>query len=170
MTSTVDDTMLDEEWLAAPRRRSRSRSVLAAALVASLCFLGGALTQKNLGADDGAAAAPGGPPAGVPEGLGAGAGGLPGGLPGDQQGTGAQPAETEDGEEDEVIGTVVEKNGDVWVVEDLGGTRHDVTVAGDTSVLREVRLTPARVRAGDQVQITGVARDDGLQATTVTLR
>lgn len=167
MTTTADDTMLDEEWLAAPRKRSRARLVMASALVASLCFLGGALTQKHLGADEAAAAGPGGLPAGIPEGLGAG---MPDGFPGGQQGAAAPSAGAAADAEDQVIGTVVEKKGDVWVVEDLGGTRHDVSVTDDTQVVREARLTPSRVKAGDRVQITGVTSNDRLQAADITLR
>lgn len=169
MTTTADDTMLDEEWLAAPRKRSRSRLVMASALIASLCFLGGALTQKTFGVDDAAAAAPGGLPPGMPEGLGAGS--LPSGFPGaGGQGSDAPTTDAGSDTEEQVIGTVLEKNGDVWVVEDLGGTRHDVAVTDDTAVVRETRLTPARVRTGDRVQITGASRDDQLQASDITLR
>lgn len=171
-TSTVDDTMLDEEWLAAPRKRSRLRLVMVASLIASVCFLGGALAQKHLGADEAAASGLGGLPAGVPEGFGDGgfpAGGFPETAP---QGTGTASAEAEGGadSEDQVIATVIRKKGDVWVVEDLGGTRHEVTVADDTEVVREVELTPAKVKAGDRVQITGAASGDELRATDITVR
>lgn len=166
-TSTVDDTMLDEEWLAAPRKRSRLRLVMVAGLIASVCFLGGALAQKHLGADDAAASGAGGLPAGAPEGFPAG--GFPSAAP---QGTGTSPTEPDAGAdaEDQVIGTVIEKNGDVWVVEDLGGKRHEVTVANDTEVVREAKSTPAKVKTGDRVQITGVTRGDGLRAADITLR
>ena len=56
----VDDPVLDEEWLAAPRRRSRLRLALAATLAAALCFLGGVLVQQQLGT----ASASSPPPAG----------------------------------------------------------------------------------------------------------
>ena len=93
-----------------------------------MCFLGGSLTQKYFGADDSSTAAAGGPggfPAGVPEGFpGGGAGGLPA-----TSGVGAGAAPVEEDPSDSVIGTVVEIKGDTWVVEDLGGERHEVTVA-----------------------------------------
>lgn len=173
MTTTHDDTMLDEEWLAAPRKRSRLTTVIAAALVASLFFLGGSFTQKQLGAVDAAAD---GLPAGVPEGFGDGGfptGGFPDAAP---QGTEAPTSGTDTGSEpetdtaDQLIGTVIRKNGDVWLVEDLGGKRHEVVVAKDTEIVRESELTSSRVKAGDRVQITGVERDDRLQAADITLR
>lgn len=169
MTNTIDDdTMLDEEWLAAPRKRSRPRLVMVAGLIASVCFLGGALAQKHLGGEDAAASAPAGFPAGMPEGFGGAAGGLPGGAP---QGNGSSPIEPEsEAGSEQVIGTVVEKNADVWVIEDLGGKRHEVTVAKDTHVVRETRLTPSKVKAGDRVQISGAARGGRLRAADITLR
>lgn len=170
MTNTIDDdTMLDEEWLAAPRKRSRLRLVMVAGLIVSVCFLGGALAQKHLGGDDAAASGPAGFPAGMPEGFGGAAGGLPGAAP---QGTGTSSAEpvSEAGSDDQVIGTVIEKNGDVWVVEDLGGKRHEVTVAEDTQVVRESRLTPSKVKTGDRVQISGATRGGRLRAADITLR
>lgn len=170
MTNTIDDdTMLDEEWLAAPKKRSRLRLVMVAGLVASVCFLGGALAQKHLGGDDAAAGGPAGFPAGMPAGFGGEAGGLPGASP---QGTGSASTEPESeaSTDDQVIGTVIEKNGAVWVVEDLGGKRHEVTVAKDTQVVRESRLTPSRVKAGDRVQISGAQLDGRLQAADITLR
>lgn len=166
-THTVDDTMLGEEWLAAPRKRSRLRLVMIAGLMASVCFLGGALAQKHLGRDEVAASGPAAFPAGLPDGF-SGAGGFPGAAP---QGTGTSSTESDtEADPDQVIGTVVEKNDGVWVVEDLGGKRHEVTVTKDTSVVREARLTPAKVTSGDRVQITGVARGDRLQAADITLR
>lgn len=168
-THAVDDTMLDEEWLAAPRKRSRLTTVIAATLVAAVFFLAGSVAQKHLGVDDAAS----GLPAGAPEGLGGGfpTGGFPGAAPqGTQAPSSEAEAETETGSDDQVIGTVIEKTGDVWVVEDLGGRRHEVTVADDTDVVRESELTPAKVKAGDRVQITGVVRGDRLQAADITLR
>ena len=166
MTETVtDDPMLDDEWLAAPAKRSRLRGVLVVALAASVCFLGGTLVQKELGtaSTSGAATAPsgfpgGGLPEGLPEGLGQG------GLPGDVATT------TTDDDTTSVIGKVVEVRGDVWIVEDLGGTRHEVQVGDDTDVVREKRLKPSQVKVGDPVDVTGTDRDGRLQADEVTLR
>ena len=164
MTETVtDDPMLDDEWLAAPAKRSRLRGVLVVALAASMCFLGGALVQKELGtASTSAAATPSGFPGGqLPEGLPEGL--AQGGLPGDV-------ATTTDDDTTSVIGKVVEVRGDVWVVEDLGGTRHEVQVGDDTDVVREKRLKPSQVKVGDPVDVTGTDSDGRLQADEVTLR
>ena len=50
--ATVDDKLgdgtWDEEWLAAPRRRSRTRPVLVLALGASLVFLAGVEVQHAI--------------------------------------------------------------------------------------------------------------------------
>ena len=48
---STTSTLLDEEWLAAPRRRSRLRVLLAAALAAALCFLGGVEVQQRYGTE-----------------------------------------------------------------------------------------------------------------------
>jgi hypothetical protein len=169
-TDVSDEPFLDEEWLAAPRQRSRLRLVLAALLAVSACFLGGVLVQKHFGADDSATAAgPGGLPAGLtlPEG-----GGLPtgGGLPGG--GTAAPVAgsgNTTD-DTDAVVGTVVSIDGDVWVVEDLGGERHEVRVTDESDLVRETPLTPEEVAVGDRVDISGTTADGQLTAEDVTLR
>lgn len=169
MTSTThdDDSMLDEEWLAAPRKRSRVRLVISAALIAAVCFLSGALAQKHLGAGD-TASAPGALSGGFPGGD-LPAGGFPGAA---QQGSGAPSTRTETQTDatDQVIGTVIKKNDNVWLIEDLGGKRHEVVVAQDTDVVRETELAQALVKAGDRVQITGVERNDRLRAADITLR
>jgi hypothetical protein len=171
MTDTViDDPMLDDEWLAAPARRSRLRTGLVAALAAAVCFYGGTLVHKHLGTDEAAPTA-GGPaglggqlPDGLPEGLGQG--GLPGG--GTAPGTTGDGAAGGDG--GSVIGTVVKVRGQVWTVEDLGGTRHTVQVGEDTDVVRETHVATAEVEVGDPVDITGTASDGRLQADEVALR
>jgi len=163
MTDTViADSMLDDEWLAAPVERSRFRAVLVVALAAALCFLGGALVQKQFGTDSSAEAATG--PAGfgggqLPDGLpeGIGQGGFPGGTTSDDAG-------------ESVIGEVVEVRGDVWIVEDLGGERHQVKVGDTTDVTRETSIKPAQVEVGDPVDVTGTTSDGQLQADEVTLR
>jgi hypothetical protein len=175
-TSVSDDTMLDEAWLAAPRHRSRLRIGLAALLAASVCFLGGTLVQKHFGAEASATAAgPGGLPSGVgdfpeglPEGFPAGGGGMPGGDTGgtgDAGGTG----DTED-DTDAVVGTVVSIDGDLWTVEDLGGTKHQVRVTDDSDLVRETTLTADQVAVGDSVDISGTTSDGQLTAADVTLR
>ena len=171
MTSTLsDEAVLDEEWVAAPRSRSRLRLVLAVLLGASLCFLGGALVQKHFGPDPTAAAAAAGP-TGFP-----GGGALPGGgqgfpgageLPG--AGSTTAPGAAADGAA-AVVGTVVSIDGDVWTVEDLGGTRHEVRVTDDSDVVRETELTSDQVAVGDRVDISGTSTDGQLTAEDITLR
>jgi hypothetical protein len=170
MPSTVsDDLSLDEEeWLAAPRRRSRLRLGLSALLAASLCFLGGALVQKHLGAEPAASAAG---PGSLP-----GAGTFPGGVSfeGAPTGTGSSAgpvqADPDEEERDAVVGTVVSIDGETWVVEDLGGQRHEVRVTDDAHLVRETGLNPDQVAVGDRVDITGTTADDQLTAEDVTLR
>jgi uncharacterized protein YdeI (BOF family) len=162
MTDTaIDDPMLDEEWLAAPAKRSRLRLTLALVLAAALCFLGGALVQKGLGTDTAAATATG--PTGsnggqLPEGLG---------LPGASDDAGS--ASTDDADRS-VIGEVVQIRGDLWIVQDLGGQRHTITVGDDTDVTRETTVEPTQVEVGDPVDITGTDSGGQLQANEVTVR
>lgn len=170
MTETIDDSLLD--WLATPARRSRVRMVLATLLAASVCFLGGALVQKHFGAEASGASASsgfpnlaGGAPSGFPGGDFTG-----GGLPGADQGTGAGSGSGAADATDSVIGTVVEIRDGEWVVEDLGGNRHTITVDQDTSVVREEKLTLDQVKNGDTVQITGITDKNELQADDITLR
>lgn len=170
MTDTViDDPMLDEEWLAAPARRSRLRLALVVALAAALCFLGGALVQKHFGTDSaaGTTAGPGGfgggqLPEGLPEGFGQG--GFPGAAPEDG-GTAAADTDTQS-----VIGKVAEVRGDVWIVEDLGGNSHRIKVSDDTDVVRETDIERDLVKVGDAVDVSGPDNDGQLQADEVILR
>ena len=161
--TVIDDPMLDEEWLAAPTRRSRLRAVLALLLAAALCFLGGAMVQKHFGTGTTAAA-------GAPS---FGGGQLPEGLP-EGIGQGTFPEDAGDGRADDqteaVIGEVVAIHDDVWVVKDLSGERHRVAFGDDTDVIRETGLRPSRVSVGDPVDITGTTTEGQLQATKVTLR
>lgn len=176
MTETViDDPMLDDEWLAAPAKRSRVRAVLVVALAAAVCFLGGALVQKEFGtASASEAAGPAGLAGGqLPEGLpeGMGPGGVPGGLPGGVPGGSEDPSGTSaDDAGGSVIGEVVEVRGDVWVVEDLGGERHEIKVGDDTDVVRETNVESGQVKVGDPVDVTGINSDGRLQADEVILR
>lgn len=167
MTDTViDDPMLDEEWLAAPAKRSRLRALLVVALAATVCFLGGALVQKHFGTTStSTAAGPGGFTGGqLPEGMPTG---IPEGL---AQGFPQSTGTTTDDDTESVIGEVVEVRGDVWIVEDLGGKRHEVQVGDDTDVVRETGIKPSQVEVGDPVDITGTQSDGRLQADDVTLR
>ena len=167
--SVTDDPMLDEEWLAAPVKRSRLRAVLVVILAAAVCFLGGAMVQQHFGTSAGAETAAGRAgfaggqlPAGLPE------GGFPGLAPGASNGAADSPAAADDAEA--VIGTVVEVRGEVWIVEDLGGKRHRITVGEDTDVVRETSIQPNAVKVGDPVDVSGTTSNGQLQANEVTLR
>lgn len=171
-TATESD-LLEEEWLAAPSSRSRASTLLAGALVVSLAFLGGVLVQKQWGTATTAAALPAGFPGGaVPSGFPEGFGGAaPGAVSG--AGSGADSGADSESASDSVslIGTVVSKKGEVWTVEDLGGTRHTITVSSSTRVVREQHSTTDSVSKGDVVSVTGTNADsDSLAATRVTLR
>lgn len=154
----------DDEWLAAPARRSRWRSVLVLTLAASLVFLAGVEVQKRFGTASGGSSALAGAPAGFPSGMPAG--GLPSGMaaPGsDASGDPGAGAETRT----EVIGTVIAKHGDVWVVKDLGGTKHRITVTEDTRFVRQSSLSASDVGAGATVDITTTSDDAGSAATVI---
>ena len=172
MTETIDDGLLEEDWLAAPVRRSRVRLVLAGLLAASVCFLGGALVQKHFGAE----ASGTGATSGFPNFAGGGPSAFPGGgftgggPPGADQGTGGDTGSGAADSTDSVIGRVVEIRDGEWVVEDLGGNRHTITVDEATSVVREEKLTLDQVKNGDRVQVTGTTDKNKLQADDVTLR
>ncbi|WP_183097552.1 hypothetical protein [Nocardioides pelophilus] len=170
----LDDPMLDDEWLAAPAARSRLRAVLVVLLAAAVCFLGGALVQKQLGTDAvgdtaaGAGGFPGGQlPEGLPEGIPENIG--QGGFPGDSEDSAGSTADGGD-DRGSVIGEVVEVRGDLWIVEDLGGERHEIEVGDDTDVVRETRIEPAQVEVGDPVDITGTSSGGRIKADEVTLR
>jgi hypothetical protein len=179
-TSTAtDDSILDEEWLAAPRQRSRLRLALVILLSASVCFLGGVQVQKHFGTETSGEGPRGGFAGG---GFPGGSGGFPGTLPDGAQaggvgagggagGAGAEAGSTStDADRDAVVGTVIAIDGDLWTVEDLGGTQHSIRVTEETSVLSETRLTPDQVEEGDRVDISGTTSDGELQADDVTLR
>lgn len=174
----IDDPLLDEEWLAAPAKRSRGRLILVALLAASVCFLGGAFTQKHYGASTtaaagGAAGLPDGFPGGG-QGFPGGAGGFPGGGTSDNQGQDSQSGTSGSGDAasatEAVIGNVVAIDGDTWTVEDLGGKRHQITVTDDTTITREQTLTGDQVAEGDTVNITGTSTGNKLAADQITLR
>jgi len=95
-----------------------------------------------------------------------GGGGGPGGPPAPPPaGTGDTADDT-----DAVVGTVVSIDGDVWVVEDLGGERHEVRVTDESDLVRETPLTPEEVAVGDRVDISGTTTEGQLTAEDVTLR
>lgn len=164
----VHDPMLDEAWLADPSKKPRLRVVLVACLAASLCFLGGALVQKQFGTAGGAVSmGPGGGamPAGMPDVM---SGGMPGGMPG-----GAAAPSDSAGESDTssaVIGKVISISGGTWTVENLGGKRQKVTISDSTTVVRESDVEADQVKVGDAVDISGKASGDQIDARKVTLR
>jgi len=161
------DDVLDEEWLASTQGRSRLRSILLITLAASVVFLGGVLVQREFGSagSSSAAAGPlrGGLPEGIPQGM-PGGGGLPSGMPvpGSGQG-GDQPAEVA---RTSIVGTVVAIDGDVWTVEDLGGTSHQVVVREAAKIVRETTVSAAGVELDSTVDIT--LSDDGSGSDTAS--
>jgi len=150
------DDVLDEEWLASTQGRSRLRSALLVTLAASVVFLGGVLVQREFGSADSTSAAAGplagGLPEGLPQGM-PGGGGLPSGMP-------APSARTS------IVGTVVAIDGDVWTVEDLGGTSHQVVVTDAAQIVRETKVSAAAVELESTVDIT--LTDDGSSADTAS--
>jgi len=156
----------DEEWVSTTRHRSRWRFVLAGGLVLALTFLGGVLVQKEYGAESADAA---GAPTGLP------GGSFPGGaMPGGAMPGGAVPGGADaDGSDatTSVIGTVVAVEGDVWTVEDLGGTEHQVTVPATASVTEEAEIAASDVALGTTVDVEGTTGDaDELTASQITVR
>lgn len=141
----MTDALMAGEWLAAPRKRSRLRTLLVVLLAAAVCFLGGALVQKHLGSTDSTATgSAGGPPAGAMQ--------LPQGLPDLAQSSGASTS-SDDGAS--VIGKVVAVRDGFWVVRDLAGKKHRVPVTKDTEVVRESPLKARAVKVGDTVDVSG---------------
>lgn len=168
MTSTTTDSptdVLDEEWLAAPTRRSRLRIVLVVLLTASLVFLAGVEVQREYGAASSTPATAAFPGGGA---LGA----LPSGFPSEAAGT--QPQSTGSAgsaAETAVIGTVQSVKGDIWTIKDLGGTIHHVTVSDTVRVVRESAVDPTDVETGATVDVSGTTDGDGqVTATTITIR
>jgi hypothetical protein len=159
--------VMDDAWLAEPRKRSRLRLLLAVTLAAALVFLAGVEVQKRYGvagAADTATAATGGLTGGPPAGF------TP---PGSDQ-EAAQAAGSDSGAASSgaaVIGTVVSVKDGVWTVKDLGGTVHEVTVGDAARIVRETTLAADQVAAGATVDISGTTDDQGrVTATTITVR
>lgn len=148
----VEEDFLDEEWLATSQRRSRLRSVLIITLAAAVVFFGGVMVQKEFGASgDSASTAAGG----LPEGIGGGGGGFPSGMPAigggeETQTDGSGDATTE---RTSIVGKVVAIDGDVWTVEDLGGTSHEIVVT-DADIVRETEVAAGDVEIDSTVDIT----------------
>jgi len=156
--------LLDEEWLSAPTRRSRLRSVLVVLLAAALVFLGGVEVQRRFGATPSGTDSATGPS--LP-----GGGVLPSGLAGGPQGTPPDASGSTGTDEAAVIGTLQSVKGDVWTIKDLGGTLHEVTVSSTVRIVRETSVAASDVETGATVDISGTTGDDGqVTATTITLR
>jgi hypothetical protein len=169
MTQTSDDTeLLDEDWLAAPTRRSRWRTTLLCALAAAVVFLGGVEVQKQFGSS---ATAASGRPAGFAGGLG---GGFAGGFPGATGGTGSTSTTTGgtagSQSTSSVIGTVVSRHGTTWTIKDLGGTTHRVTVPATAPLTRQRPIKASRIKPGATVDVQGSTSGGRLTATSITLR
>lgn len=174
--AAYDDSLLDEEWLAAPRRRSRLRTVLVLLLGASLLFLAGTQVQRHFGpsSSSGNAAAftppvGGGAPSGFPGGA------APGGDVGAGAGNPGAGAETGSGDAgstatSSIIGTVVSTKGDRWTVKDLGGKTHIVRVPTTAQVVRETPVAADKVTRGSTVDISGTTSGGSLSASTITVR
>src|SRR4051794_35883392 len=165
-TQTPAD-LLDEEWLAAPSRRSRLRAALVVLLAAALVFLAGVEVQRRYGAASSAAdsaATPSFPRGGLPT-------GFPGGGPQGIQSVPTASATSGSADQASVIGTVESVKGDVWTIKDLGGKVHKVTVDTTVRIVRETSVDAADVVAGATVDVTGTSGADGaVTATTITLR
>lgn len=181
---SLDQELLDEPWLADTHRRSRARVVLLALLSAALVFLAGAQVQRHFGAtssQSGAAAtipASGtGFPGGIPSGAGipGASGNIPGGGGGAAQGSVGDESDqgtVGDGTGSAaVIGEVVSVKGDTWIVKDLGGKKHTVTVASSTTVVRQQHVSARTVKPGQTVNVSGAARDGNrISAATITVQ
>jgi hypothetical protein len=157
-TADSSGDLLDEEWLAAPTRRSRLRGVLVVLLAAALVFLAGVEVQRHFGATSSSDSAVAGafPGGGLPTGFPAA-----GGPQGNQPDTSASSGSSGSGDDAAVIGTVESVKGDVWTIKDLGGTLHEVTVSSTVRIVRETSVDPAEVETGATVDVAGTTGDDG---------
>jgi hypothetical protein len=162
-TASVSETateILDDDWLAAPSRRSRSRIGLLAVLTLLVVFLGGVEVQKRWGAGDSATAD-------RPFGRSFSGGSLPSGsftgLPTTGGGTTASSIPA-------VIGTVTRIQGHTWTVRDLGGTSHAVQVTARTALTRSLGDATAPIRTGSDVTVQGTPHGRSLTATVITIR
>jgi len=98
---------------------------------------------------------------GAPAGFG-GTGGLP------NFGQGA-PSATSQSDGPVVVGTIVSVSATTMVVQDLGGTKHTVTLGNDVTVTRA--STASQLHRGDTVSVNGTKHSNGdVSATAVTAR
>jgi hypothetical protein len=160
--------VLDPEWLAAPARRSRSRTTLLAVLAVLLVFFGGVEVQKRWGSSDGATG--GALPGTLTRPQGVTFGGAP-----TQQGSspgGADSTSTSSGgtTTPAVIGTLTRIRGHIWTVKDLGGTTHAVRVTSTTTLTRALDEATAPVATGSHVVVQGTAHGHAVTASAVIVR
>lgn len=174
-----DDSLPDEEWLAAPQRRSRLRTILVLLLGASLLFLAGTQVQRHFGpssASSGTAAAftpptgGGAAPSGFPGGAAPGGAGTGSGDSGTGASAGTGTGDAGSTSTSSLIGTVVSIKGDRWTVKDLGGKTHVVRVPTSTQVVRETHVAANKVARGSTVDISGSTTGGSLSASTITVR
>jgi hypothetical protein len=157
-------SMLDAEWLAAPRRRSRLRAVLLVLVVAGLVFLGGVEVQKAFGSNGTSAAASSGFPAG---GFG---GTVPGGFGGPAPGGSSTTSSAGTGGTPVVVGTVTVAGAHSWTVKDLGGKTHTVHITGTTTITRPLSTATAPIRKGALVAVQGSTKSGRITASSITIR
>lgn len=157
-------TISDNDWLTADRGMSRRRLVLLLLLAASVIFLAGTQVQKNFGTSESATAA--GAPTGFPTAMPEGMSGMPAAA-----GDGAEEGDDDAAEESAVVGTLTSTDGDTWIVTDLGGDKHTITVTDATRVREERTVELNDAKAGSTVDVTGTKNDKGdVSATSITLR
>jgi hypothetical protein len=159
--TTQSESMLEDAWLAEPRKRSRLRIGLVLLLAAALVFFAGVQVQKTYGAGTGSAAATGPQAGGFTPPSGAV---FPGGAATDQS-TGQNAGSTS------VIGTVVSLKGTTLKVEDFGGKTHTISLGDRVRIVVEKQGRTSDVRAGSTVQVAGRTDAQGaVTATTITIR
>jgi hypothetical protein len=148
-------SMLDAEWLAAPRRRSRLRAALLVLVVAGLVFLGGVEVQKAFGSGSTSAASSGFPAGGF-GGTAAGGSSTTSGA-----GTGGTPV---------VVGTVTVAAARSWTVKDLGGKTHTVHITASTTITRPLSTATAPISKGALVAVQGTTKGGRITASSITIR
>lgn len=178
--ATSDEDLLDEQWVAEAHRRSRGRLVLLCLLATALVFLAGAQVQRHFGATSSQASTAAGIPgggAGLPSGGFPSGAGIPGAGGADPGGGSATPGEADQGASGEgaetsaVIGEVVSINKETWIVKDLGGKKHTIRVTSNTTVVRQQRVSPNKVKPGRTVNITGTTEGGNrVNASTITVQ
>jgi hypothetical protein len=157
-------SMLDAEWLAAPRRRSRLRAALLVLVVAGLVFLGGVEVQKAFGSSSTSAGASSGFPVG---GLG---GAVPGGFGGTASAGSSTTSSAGTGGTPVLVGTVTVATAHSWTVKDLGGKTHTVHTTASTTITRPLSTTTAPISNGALVAVQGTTKGGRITASSITIR